>query len=95
MPTKSPATLLRSRDRPPRARSREARRDARVRAGAFPRERRGGDTDALDWRSDPHLLAILARGAKRERDAREPDRFPITAGGKERTIEPQTAAVST
>jgi hypothetical protein len=34
---------------------------------------RGGDTDALDWRSDPHLLAILARGVKREREAREKD----------------------
>jgi hypothetical protein len=75
MLTKSPTDLLRSRDRPASTRSREARRDLLVRSGAVPREHRGGDTDALDWRSDPHLLAILARAAKRERNARENDQF--------------------
>ena len=68
--TKSPAELSRSRDRPAGARSRETRRDLRV-----PRAHLGGDTDALDWHSDPHLLAILARSVKREREARETDQF--------------------
>jgi hypothetical protein len=71
MPTKSPTELLGSSDRPVSSRSRETRQDVRVRSRIVPREHRGGDTDALDWRSDPHLLAILARGAKREREARE------------------------
>jgi hypothetical protein len=75
MLTKSPAELLRSRDRPVSPRNRETRRAIRVRSGAVLREHRGGDTDALDWRSDPHLLAILARAAKREREARETDQF--------------------
>ena len=76
MPTKSPAELLWSRDRPAGARSRETRQNVRARSVAVPRVHRGGDTDALDWRSDPHLLAILARGVKREREAREKDQFP-------------------
>ena len=76
MPTKSPAELLRSRDRPAGARSRETRQDVRVRSVAVARLHHGRDTDALDWRSDPHLLAILARGVKREREAREKDQFP-------------------
>jgi hypothetical protein len=76
MLTKSPAALLRSRDRPAGARSHETRQDVRVRSVAVPRLHRGGDTDALDWRSDPHLLAILARGVKREREARQKDQFP-------------------
>jgi hypothetical protein len=76
MLTMSPTALLRSRGRPLGARSRETRRDVRVRSRAVTREHRGGDTDALDWRSDPHLLSILARGAKREREAREQDQFP-------------------
>ena len=71
MLTKSPAELFRSRDRTAVAPSRETRLDVRVRSVAVPRVHRGGDTDALDWRSDPHLLAILARGVKREREARE------------------------
>jgi hypothetical protein len=75
MIAKLPAEMRRSRDRPAGARSRETRRDARVRSVAAPRARIGGDTDALDWRSDPHLLAILARGVKREREAREKDQF--------------------
>jgi len=75
MLTKSPAEPLRSRDRPAGARSRETRQEDRVRSVAVPRVQRGGDTDALDWRSDPHLLAILARGAQREWDARETDQF--------------------
>jgi hypothetical protein len=73
MIAKSPAELRRSRDRPAGARSRETRRDVRVRSAAVPRARIGGDTYALDWRSDPHLLAILARSVKRERKAREKD----------------------
>jgi hypothetical protein len=76
MLTKSPGELFRSRDRPAVARSRETRQDVRVRSVAVPRVHRGGATDALDWRSDPRLLAILARGVKREREARESDRFP-------------------
>jgi len=76
MLTKSPAALLRSRDGPAGARSRETRQDVRARSVAVPRAHLGGDTDALDWRSDPHLLAILARGVKREREAREKDRLP-------------------
>jgi hypothetical protein len=76
MPTKSPAELLRSRDRSGDARSRETRQDVRVRSVAVARARIGGDTAALDWRSDPRLLAILARGVKREREAREKGQFP-------------------
>jgi hypothetical protein len=76
MLTKSPAELRRSRDRPA-ARTRETRQDVRVRSLAVPRVHRGSDTDALDWRSDPHLLAILARGVKREREAREEGPIPL------------------
>jgi hypothetical protein len=75
MPTKPPAELLRSHDRPSSARSRGTRQSFRARSVAVPRVHHGGDTDALDWRSDPHLLAILARRAKREREAREKDQF--------------------
>jgi hypothetical protein len=71
MLTKSPAALLRPRDRPVGARSREARQDLVVRSVVVPRAHIGGDTDALGWHSDPHLLAILARGVKRERGSRE------------------------
>jgi hypothetical protein len=76
MLTKSPAELLRSRDRLAGAHGRATRRDVRVRSVAMPRVRRSGDTDALDWHSDSHLLAILARSAKRERETREKDQFP-------------------
>ena len=76
MITKSPAELRRSRDRPAGARSRETRQDVRARSVAVARVHRGGDTDALDWRSDPRLLAILARVAQRERSARGKDQFP-------------------
>ncbi len=72
MLTKSVAAQLPSRERPA---GREPRQDERVRSVAVPRVHRGGDTDALDWRSDPRLLAILARGAQRERKAREKDQF--------------------
>jgi hypothetical protein len=75
MITKLPAELCRSRDRQAGGLSRETRQDVRVRSVAVPRAHIGGDTDALDWRSDPHLLAILARGVKREREAREKDHF--------------------
>ena len=71
MLTKSAAELRRSRDRPAGARSRETRQDLGVGSVGVPRVHRGGDTDALDWRSVPHLLAILARAVKREREARE------------------------
>jgi hypothetical protein len=54
----------------------------RVRSVAVPRTDLGGDTDALDWRSDPHLPAILARGVKREREAREKDQFRRDALGQ-------------
>jgi hypothetical protein len=81
MVTKSPAELRGLRDRPAGARSRETRQDVRVRSAAVPRAHIGGDTDALDWRSDPHLLAILARCVKREREARERDQFPQRRDG--------------
>jgi hypothetical protein len=73
MLTKSSADRLRSCGRLAGARSPETLRDARVRSVATPGVYRGGDTDALDWRSDRRLLAILARGVKREREAREDD----------------------
>jgi hypothetical protein len=76
MIAKSPAELPPLRDRAAGARSRETRQNVGVRSVAVPRVYRGGDTDALDWRSDPHLLAILARGVKREQEAREKDQFP-------------------
>ena len=76
MVAKSPAEPLRSRDRLLGAPSAERRRDVRAGDVPTPRARRGGDTDALDWRSDPGLLAILARGVKREREARENNQFP-------------------
>jgi hypothetical protein len=75
MITKSPAERLQSRDPRGRTPSRGMRQYARVRSVAVPRAHIGGDTDALDWRSDPRLLAILAQGIKREREAREKDQF--------------------
>jgi hypothetical protein len=75
MLTKSPAELLRSRDAAG-ARSREAGKDVRVRSVVLPRAHLGGDTDALDWRSDPDLPPILARRVKRKREAREKDQSP-------------------
>ena len=75
MITKSPAELRRARDHPAGARGRETGRYVRVGSIGVHRVHRGGDTDALDWRSDPHLLAILARGVKCEREAREKDQF--------------------
>jgi hypothetical protein len=72
MITKSPAERLQSRDPPSGARRREIRQYVRVRpVAAVARVRRGGDTYALDWRADPHLLAILARAARRQLQARE------------------------
>jgi hypothetical protein len=71
MLTKSPAERLQSRDPPSGARRRGMRQYARARPVGVPRVRRGGDTYALDWRSDPRLLAILARAARRELQARE------------------------
>ena len=76
MLTKSPAERLQSRDPPAGDRRREMRQYAGVRSVAVPRLHRGGDTDALDWRSDPQLLAILARAANRARAAREKDQLP-------------------
>jgi hypothetical protein len=71
MITESPAGRLMSRDPASGARRREMRNYVQVRPVADPLVRRGGDTYALDWRSDPRLLAILARTARRERRARE------------------------
>jgi len=71
MITKSPAERLQSRDPPSGARRREMRQYARVPSVAVPRGHRGGDTYALDWRAEPHLLAILARATRRELQARE------------------------
>src|SRR5437016_14027949 len=70
MLTNSPAKRLKSRD-PPAGTRRGMRQYVRVRPVAVPRVRRGGDTYALDWRSDPRLLAILARATRRELQARE------------------------
>lgn len=56
------------RDRPAGALGRETRWDIRVRLVAVPRAHLGGDTDAPHWRSDPRLLAILARGLRRSRE---------------------------
>jgi hypothetical protein len=75
MITRSPPEQRWSRAHPAGARSRETHQNVRVRSVAVPRGRIGGDTDALDWRSDPRLLAILARSVKREREAREKDQF--------------------
>ena len=75
MITKFPAELRCARDHPAGARGRETGRAVRVGLAGVPRVHRGGDTDALDWRSDPRLLAILARGVKREREARDDDQF--------------------
>ena len=75
MITKSPSELRGFRARPTGGGSPETRQDVRARSVAVPRAHIGGDTDALDWRSDPHLLAILARGVKREREARDDDQF--------------------
>jgi hypothetical protein len=73
--TKSPNERLRSRDRPVSSRSSETRRDVRVRSRAVLREHRVGDIDVLDCCSDLHLLAIRARGAKRELEVRETGQF--------------------
>jgi hypothetical protein len=81
MITKSPAELRGLGDRPAGACSREMRQDVRARSVAVSRAHIGGDTDALDWRSDPHLLAILARAVKREREVREKDQFPQRRDG--------------
>jgi hypothetical protein len=71
MLTKSPATLPRSRDRLAGGRNRQIRRTVRARSVAVPWVHGDGDTYALAWRSDPHLLAILTRCAEREREALE------------------------
>jgi hypothetical protein len=78
MITKSPAQLRRARDRPAGARRHKVGRYVRVGSVDVPRVHRGGDTDALDWRSDLHLLAILARGVKRQREARRRTSSPRT-----------------
>jgi hypothetical protein len=48
---------------------------SRVRSVAVPRAHLGGDNDVLEWRSDPHVVAILARGANGEREARDKNQF--------------------
>ena len=75
MLTKTRAAPIRSGHRPVGTGRRETHQDVRVRSAAVRCAHVSGDTDALDWRSDPHLLAILARGSKREREASEKDRF--------------------
>ena len=60
-----------------RARCHPARQDAQARVAAVRRASRGGDTDALDWRSDARLRAILDRAAQREQADREKDLIPI------------------
>jgi hypothetical protein len=60
-----------------RARRHPARQDAQDRVVAVRRAFRCGDTDALDWRSDARLRAILDRAAQREQEDREKDLIPI------------------
>jgi hypothetical protein len=91
MITESPAELQRSRGRSAGARSRATREDVRDRSVAGARAHIGGDTDALDWRSDPHLLAILARVAQRERAAREKEQFPRRRDGLGQAARPAGA----
>src|SRR2546429_3733602 len=81
IPFATPYLEVETRSVPASVRDRETRQDAAVGSVAVPRAHIGGDTDALDWRSDPHLLAILARGVKRERQAREKDQFPQRRDG--------------
>ena len=71
----TPYLEVETRSDPARVRSRETRQGVGVGSVTSPRAHVGGDTDALDWRSDPHLVAILARGFKREREARVKDQF--------------------
>jgi hypothetical protein len=71
----TPYLDVETRSTPDSVRSRETRQDVRVGSVAVPRAHVGGDTCALDWGSDPRLLAILARSFNRERDAREKDQF--------------------
>ena len=85
MLTKSPAERLQSRDPPIGARSRGLRQHTRVRSAGVPRARIGGDTDALDWRSDPRLRAILARVVNAQRAAREKGRPPPRRDGPGQT----------
>jgi hypothetical protein len=60
-----------------RARRHPARQDAQARVVAVRRAFRCGDTDALDWRSDARLRAILDRAAQREQEDREKYLIPI------------------
>jgi hypothetical protein len=53
-----------------RARRHPARQDAQARVVAVRRAFRCGDTNALDWRSDARLRAILDRAAQREPNRR-------------------------
>jgi hypothetical protein len=69
MLSNSPAQRLQPRPRPAGGRRRDTRRLDR-----------GGDTDALDWRSDPHLRAILARVGQRLRQARGKGQIPDVSG---------------
>src|SRR2546423_15694804 len=71
----TPYLEVETRSVPAGVRSRETRQDARVGSVAVPRAHIGGDTDALDWRSEPHLVAIFARGSKLARAAPEEDRL--------------------
>ena len=60
-----------------RARRHPARRDAQARVVAVRRAFRRGDADALDWRSDARLRAILGRAAQCEQEDRGKDLIPI------------------
>jgi hypothetical protein len=77
MLARSPAEPLDSRHGLTRARRRQVGQDAQVGVVAVRRVLRGGDTDALDWRSDARLLAILERAAQREQEDREKDVIPV------------------
>ena len=71
----TPYLEVETRSVPASVRSRKTRQDDRVGSVAGPRTRIGGDTDALDWGSNPRLLAILARRFNRDPEAREKDQL--------------------
>jgi hypothetical protein len=71
----TPYLEVETRSAPASVRSRETRQDDPVSSVAVARARIGGDTDALDWRSDPRLVAIVARSFNRDPEAREKDQL--------------------
>lgn len=60
-----------------RARLIQPAKTPQARVVAVRRAFRCGATDALDWRSDARLRAILDRAAQRQQEDREKDLIPI------------------